>query len=164
MTVNGNIAALVNAADGSTSARYEYGPFAEPVRVTGSLAKANPFRFSTKWTDNEAGPLYYGYRYYNPTTGRWLSRDPIEEEGGRSLYAFGVGNALSHTKDNLDYRVKRRRIKKRQGNILRDDEIVLRGPKSKRDYPGVLRRVVALVATPRLKNKPPARKCARNIA
>jgi IS4 transposase len=28
---------------------------------------------------------------------------------------------------------------------LRDEEIILRGPKSKRDYPGVLRRVVALV-------------------
>jgi hypothetical protein len=52
---------------------------------------------------------------------------------------------VSRPKDNLDYRVTRRRIKKRQGKILRDDEIVLRGPKSKRDYPGVLRRVVALV-------------------
>jgi hypothetical protein len=52
---------------------------------------------------------------------------------------------VSRPKDNLDYRVKRRRLKRPQGNILRDDEIVLRGPKSKRDYPGVLRRVVALV-------------------
>jgi hypothetical protein len=52
---------------------------------------------------------------------------------------------VSRPKDNLDYRVKRRRTKKRQGKILRDDEIVLRGVKSKRDYPGVLRRVVALV-------------------
>jgi hypothetical protein len=33
----------------------------------------------------------YAYRYYNPTTGRWLSRDPIEELGGVNLYAF-VGN------------------------------------------------------------------------
>jgi len=52
---------------------------------------------------------------------------------------------VSRPKDNLDYRVKRRRIKRAQGQILRDDEIVLRGPKSKRLYPGVLRRVVALV-------------------
>lgn len=52
---------------------------------------------------------------------------------------------VSRPKDNLDYRVKRRRLKKPQGKIIRDDEIVLRGPKSKRDYPGVLRRVVALV-------------------
>jgi hypothetical protein len=52
---------------------------------------------------------------------------------------------VSRPKDNLDYRVKRKRIKKPQGKILRDEEIVLRGPKSKRMYPGVLRRVVALV-------------------
>jgi RHS repeat-associated protein len=34
---------------------------------------------------------YYGYRYYDPNTGRWPSRDPIEEEGGVNLYGF-VGN------------------------------------------------------------------------
>jgi len=33
----------------------------------------------------------YGYRYYSPETGRWISRDPIEEEGGINLYGF-VGN------------------------------------------------------------------------
>jgi len=52
---------------------------------------------------------------------------------------------VSRPKDNLDYRVKRRRIRKPQGQILRDDEIVLRGVKSKKAYPGVLRRVVALI-------------------
>ena len=35
--------------------------------------------------------VYYGYRYYNPSTGRWLNRDPIGELGGINLYAF-VGN------------------------------------------------------------------------
>ena len=34
---------------------------------------------------------YYGYRYYDAVTGRWPSRDPIEEEGGINLYGF-VGN------------------------------------------------------------------------
>ena len=33
----------------------------------------------------------YTYRHYDPQTGRWPSRDPIEEEGGLNLYAF-VGN------------------------------------------------------------------------
>jgi RHS repeat-associated protein len=31
---------------------------------------------------------YYGYRYYHPQTGRWINRDPIEEEGGLNLYGF----------------------------------------------------------------------------
>mgnify|MGYP001051200090 CR=1 FL=1 len=45
---NGNIVALTAASDGSETARYEYGPFAEPVRLTGPAASLNPFRFSTK--------------------------------------------------------------------------------------------------------------------
>jgi len=31
---------------------------------------------------------YYGFRYYDPQTGRWLSRDPIGERGGVNLYGF----------------------------------------------------------------------------
>jgi len=104
---NGNVAALVNAAYGTTQARYEYSPFAEPVRATGDLADANPFRFSTKWTDNESGLLYYGYRYYNPTTGRSLNRDPIGEQPDHiqnsieprqqiNLYLFVQNRPISH--------------------------------------------------------------------
>jgi RHS repeat-associated protein len=89
------VAALVDAANGTVAARYEHGPFAEPLRVTGPLAKANPIRFSTKYTDAESGLLYYGYRYYNPSTGRWPNRDPIEEFGGRALYVFVGNNPIS---------------------------------------------------------------------
>jgi hypothetical protein len=35
--------------------------------------------------------FFYGYRYYNAETGRWLSRDPIGENGGLNLYGM-VGN------------------------------------------------------------------------
>ena len=38
------------------------------------------------------GVTFYGYRYYDPVTGRWPSRDPIEESGGLNLYGF-VGNS-----------------------------------------------------------------------
>ena len=55
------------------------GPFGEVLRESGPMAKANPLRFSTKFQDDESGMLYYGYRYYNPSTGRWVSRDPIDE-------------------------------------------------------------------------------------
>jgi len=49
-------------------------------------AKANPFRFSTKYQDDETDLLYYGNRDLDTSTGRWLSRDPIGEE--ISNYAF----------------------------------------------------------------------------
>jgi RHS repeat-associated protein len=94
---NGNVAALINAADGSPSAQYEYGPFGEVLRATGPMAKANPFRFSTKYQDDETDFLYYGYRYYNASTGRWLSGDPIGEKGGVNLYALAANEPLSRT-------------------------------------------------------------------
>ena len=72
--------------------RHEYGPFGELIRATGPMAKVNPFRFSTKYQDDETGLVYYGYRYYDPSTGRWLSRDPLEEIGGLNLYGFVQNN------------------------------------------------------------------------
>ncbi len=92
---NGNIMALVNAANGQIVANYEYGPFGEVVRTTGPMAKANPFRFSTKYQDNESDQLYYGYRYYDPSTGRWPNRDPIQERGGLNLYGFVKNTPLT---------------------------------------------------------------------
>jgi RHS repeat-associated protein len=88
---NGNILSAIDASNWTVAASYEYGPFGEPLKATGSAAALNPFRFSTKYTDAETGLLYYGFRYYDPSTGRWLTRDPIEENGGRNLYAM-VGN------------------------------------------------------------------------
>jgi len=41
---------------------------------------------------------YYGYRDYDPQTGRWTARDPIAEQGGLNLYGM-VDNKLV---DELD--------------------------------------------------------------
>ncbi|HRT10484.1 MAG TPA: RHS repeat-associated core domain-containing protein [Candidatus Paceibacterota bacterium] len=93
---NGNVMALVGLTDGTVTARYEYGPFGELLRATGPMAKANPFRFSTKYQDDETGLVYYGYRYYDPSTGRWLSRDPIGNFAGNNLYGFVANNPLTY--------------------------------------------------------------------
>jgi RHS repeat-associated protein len=78
---NGNVVGVVNAADGTTVANYEYGPFGEPIRITGAMAKNNPFLFSTKYYDSESGLYYYGHRFYNPSTGTWPNKDPKGELG-----------------------------------------------------------------------------------
>lgn len=52
---------------------------------------------------------------------------------------------VTRSKENLDYRVVERRLAKPNGNILRDDLICLRGIKSRKLYPEVLRRVQARV-------------------
>ncbi len=70
------------------------GPFGEVLRATGPMAKVNPVQFSTKYQDHETDLLYYGYRYYNPGTGRWTIRDPVEEDGGPNLYGFVLNSAV----------------------------------------------------------------------
>jgi RHS repeat-associated protein len=40
------------------------------------------------------GMADYGYRYYDPLTGRWPSRDPIGENGGMNLYAFVINDPI----------------------------------------------------------------------
>lgn len=46
------------------------------------------------------GLRYYGFRHYDPATGRWPSRDPIGERGGINLYGF-VGNDGVNRSDYL---------------------------------------------------------------
>src|SRR5690606_4446269 len=88
---NGNVSALVKASDGTLAAQYEYDPCGNAITASGVYADVNRWRFSTKFADAESGFLYYGFRYYDSVNGRWLNRDPIEEQGGVNLYGF-VGN------------------------------------------------------------------------
>jgi RHS repeat-associated protein len=106
---NGNVTALVNAGDGTVVGNYEYGPFGELIRNSGPLAKNVPFRFSTKYQDDESDLLYYGYRYYKASTGTWPNRDPLGEPGfeilrhgkvnrigdGPNLYEFSKNNSIT---------------------------------------------------------------------
>jgi RHS repeat-associated protein len=119
---NGNVTTLAQCktrgdpADGKLAAVYEYGPFGERVRAQhpdAALETAGqPFQFSTYYTDVETGLIYYGHRYYDPSLGRFISRDPIGVAGGENLYAF-VDNCPANRWDylgmsgteNYDYRV-----------------------------------------------------------
>jgi RHS repeat-associated protein len=87
---NGNVSEYLDST-GSIVAHYEFDPFGKTTVATGSKANDFAHRFSTKTLDLTTGLYYYGYRWYDPETGRWPSRDPIEEMGGVNLYGF-VGN------------------------------------------------------------------------
>lgn len=92
---NGNVFAYVDLVTGAKSATYDYSAFGETLIDEGVAHEIMPFRFSTKYTDIETGLLYYGLRYYSPGTGRWLSRDPIEEIGGENLCGFVENDPIS---------------------------------------------------------------------
>jgi RHS repeat-associated protein len=103
---NGNVMAFVDGSGGQIDVRYEYGPFGESIRSTGNnnLNTINPFRFSTKYQDNETDFYYYGHRFYDSKTGRWPNRDPIEEKGSLNLSSYVNNNAV-HLIDPLGLEV-----------------------------------------------------------
>lgn len=52
------------------------------------------------YRDAETGWYNYGFRYYEPASGRWASRDPIGEEGGINVYSWD-GNSPMNSLDVL---------------------------------------------------------------
>ena len=56
----------------------------------------------SKFNEKAVHVADYLYRYYDPLTGRWPSRDPIEEKGGMNLYGF-VGNNGVNAWDYLGF-------------------------------------------------------------
>ena len=77
---------------GAVAAAYDYDAYGNLLDSTGPLAAFFRHRFSTKLFDPDTGLCYYGYRWYSPALGRWLSRDPIEEDGGENIIAFCKNN------------------------------------------------------------------------
>ena len=86
----------------------ESGPILPPTRPTPprpgnprNPLSNNGLRESSPWGKiNHVA--YYGYRYYDPLTGRWPSRDPIGERGGENLYGF-CSNRVASTYDVLGF-------------------------------------------------------------
>jgi RHS repeat-associated protein len=74
-------------------ATYAYAPFGAVLTNTGSYNQ--PFKFQTKLSHARSGFGYWGYRWYDYKTGRWLRRDALGEAGGLNLYEYCGGNPLS---------------------------------------------------------------------
>ncbi|MEM7792183.1 MAG: RHS repeat-associated core domain-containing protein [Verrucomicrobiota bacterium] len=88
---NGNI---MQKLDGSSSVvmNVDYDPFGNII--SGTLV--GEYGFSTKPLVDGPDWYYYGFRYYDPVTGRWPSRDPIGELGGRNIYSFVYNSPINY--------------------------------------------------------------------
>lgn len=91
---NGSIVAYVSET-GGIEALYLYDAYGNTLEQSGEKADVHAFGFSTKYHDREIGIIAYQKRFYRPDHGRWLNRDPIEEEGGENLYAFCGNNPVN---------------------------------------------------------------------
>ena len=71
----------------TTRARRSAPQSAKPHRVASPAA-----------TKSASGVRYYGFRYYNPSAGRWLSREPLGEGASQNLYSA----AFNDLTNNID--------------------------------------------------------------
>jgi len=71
-----------------------YTPFGEAVVLIATVE--NPFRFPGQYYDQETGLHYNYFRYYDPTTGRYVTPDPIGLEGGINLFVYVKNNPLKY--------------------------------------------------------------------
>ena len=76
---NKNVSEAISV-DGSLVAHYEYLSFGVLAASYGTSATANPWRFSSEYSEDNLGLVYYLNRYCDQTVGIWLSRDPYNEE------------------------------------------------------------------------------------
>ncbi len=107
---NGNITCMLDSI-GNICAKYLYDPFGNMLAMSGSLASANRYRFSSKEWDSNSGLYYYLYRFYDPNLQRWVNRDPhwdmgfilhrwgnigLPGTGGPNLYDFLSNSPLDN--------------------------------------------------------------------
>ena len=81
-----SITSLSNSS-GSIVNTYSYNSFGSLLSSTGSVV--SPFRFTARESDSETGLYFYRARYYDSSSGRFLSEDPIGFRGlDINLYRF----------------------------------------------------------------------------
>ena len=77
---------IITRSATTTVGVYEYSAFGNlKSSIANDLCR---FKLSSKELDRATGFYYYGYRFYAPQWQRWVSRDPIGENGGANVYGF----------------------------------------------------------------------------
>ncbi len=83
---------LVTDSTGGVAATYSYSPYGQITSSTGSVSI--PLLYAGQYLDSESGLYYLHARYYDPTTGQFLSQDPQLKQT-RAPYSYGSGNPLN---------------------------------------------------------------------
>ena len=78
-------------SSGSVAWSGDYEPFgrAQTTGITFNL------RFPGQYFDAETGLHYNWHRYYDPSTGRYITSDPIGLEGGLNTYVYAYSNPVA---------------------------------------------------------------------
>jgi RHS repeat-associated protein len=85
----GSIRTVTNLA-GQTVETLSYDPWGRRQNSTGT--PLTDFGYNGHYTHSQSNLILAPYRTYDPQTTRWLSRDPIAENGGINLYGYVENN------------------------------------------------------------------------
>jgi RHS repeat-associated protein len=88
---------LVADASGNVIKGIDYDSFGSIINDT-NLGFTIPFGFAGGLYDQDTGLVRFGFRDYDPDTGRWTAKDPIGFSGGDvNLFGYCLNNPLNYT-------------------------------------------------------------------
>lgn len=85
---------VLTDASGTVTATFTYGAYGTAVGSTGT--QTTPFGYAGQYTNVESGLQYLRARTYDPSTGQFLSRDPLADITG-TPYSYASTNPLSYS-------------------------------------------------------------------
>jgi RHS repeat-associated protein len=88
----GSVRELVDG-NGALQTRYDYDMWGKRVKLSGTLD--TDVGYTGHHHHAKSGLVLTWYRAYDAEAGRWLSADPIGEEGGLNLYGYVLGNPIN---------------------------------------------------------------------
>ena len=88
---HGDVTALADA-NGSITKNYQFDAFGNELSQSDN--DINPFRYCGEYYDAETGTIYLRNRYYDPSSGRFISEDPIKD--GLNWYVYCSNNPIKY--------------------------------------------------------------------
>ena len=99
----GSVREMINLGTGAIAARYDYDPYGRPIpgQSTNLISGSNlaNFQYAGYYEHLPSGFNLTKYRAYESNAGRWLSRDPIGENGGINIFGYVRNNPVN----SIDY-------------------------------------------------------------
>ena len=117
LNTQGSVTTLTDDA-GTQAAAYSYDPYGreqtfslaptgEQTAVLRWMAETdathNPFRYCGEYYDAESGFIYLRNRYYDPSTGRFITEDPAKD--GVNWYVYCEGNPINFVDPSGCFRI-----------------------------------------------------------
>lgn len=94
----GSVRLVIDAQSGEIAQRIDYDPWGVVIRDTSPGFQ--PFGFAGGVMDRDTGLVHFGARDYDPTTGTWLTRDPLLFEDGLNAYAYARNDPVNRVDMN----------------------------------------------------------------